>query len=60
MNSKSEFNRCHIPRLVVEMEDEESKLRRLEREQLEDEELRGVLFWGVTFCGYLRGAAPAE
>ena len=25
LNSKSEFNRCYIPRLVVEIEDEEAK-----------------------------------
>ena len=32
LNSKSEFNRCQIPRLVVEVEDEETRLRRLEKE----------------------------
>ena len=43
LNSKSEFNRCQIPRLVVEVEDEKSRLKRLEDERLEEEELRGVL-----------------
>ena len=34
MNSKGEFNRCHIPRLVVQEEDEESKKIRMEQESL--------------------------
>ena len=43
LNSKSEFNRCQIPRLVVEIEDEETRLRRLEEEKLEQDELNGIL-----------------
>ena len=43
LNSKSEFNRCQIPRLVVEVEDEETRLRRVENEKLEQEELKGAL-----------------
>ena len=39
MNSRSEFNRCHIPRLVVEMEEEGAKKEREAREQKELEEL---------------------
>ena len=33
LNSKSEFNRCYIPRLVVEEEEEEVKTARLKREE---------------------------
>ena len=33
MNSKSEFNCCHIPWLVVEKEDKEKKKLRMEQEQ---------------------------
>ena len=33
LNSKSEFNRCHIPRLVVEQEDEEHMKLRIEQEK---------------------------
>ena len=36
-NSRGEFNRCHIPRLVIEKEDEESKKTRLEQESKEKE-----------------------
>ena len=43
LNSKAEFNRCHIPRLMVEEEDEESKKLREDREKKEDEELVRVL-----------------
>ena len=43
LNSKSEFNRCQIPRLVVEVEDEETRLRRLEKEKLDQEETLGAL-----------------
>ena len=32
LSSKSEFNRCHIPRLVLEEEDEEAKKQRLAKE----------------------------
>ena len=39
LNSKGEFNRCHIPRLIVEPEDEESETRRLAEEQKETKEL---------------------
>ena len=39
LNSKSDFNRCHIPRLVVEEEDDETKKRRLARELQEKQEL---------------------
>ena len=30
LNSKSEFNGCYIPRVVVEIEDEEAKKKGLE------------------------------
>ena len=43
LNSKSEFNRSHIPRLVVEVEEEEKKTRRLEQEQADREELNKIL-----------------
>ena len=43
LNSKSEFNRCHIPRLVVEEEDEEKRKKRLEKEKLEKEETGRML-----------------
>ena len=39
LNSKSEFNRCYIPRMVVEEEEESSKKDRLAREQTEREEM---------------------
>ena len=43
LNSKSEFNRCFIPRLVVEKEDEEQRLKRIEQEQRDREELHNAL-----------------
>ena len=43
LNSKAEFNRCHITRLVVEEEDDESRIQREENERLEDEELGRTL-----------------
>ena len=50
LNSKSEFNRCYIPRLVVE-KDEEAKKKRLEQEKKDREEMIKVmedmdLTWG--------------
>ena len=39
LNSRSEFNRCHIPRLVVEEEEEGARQERRYREQLEKDEL---------------------
>ena len=33
LNSKSEFDRSHIPRLVLELEEEDTKALRLAREQ---------------------------
>ena len=35
LNSRAEFNRCHIPRLVVEEEDTDTKQKRKEVERLE-------------------------
>ena len=43
LNSKSEFNRCHIPRLVVEEEDEQKRKKRLEKEKLEKEKTGRML-----------------
>ena len=43
MNSKAEFNRCHIPRLVVEVEDQETKLARLKLKKEHREELQRIL-----------------
>ena len=43
LNSKSEFNRCHIPRLVVEQEDEEHMKLRLEQEKRDKEELAKLM-----------------
>ena len=43
LNSKSEFNRCHIPRLVVEEEEEDVRKQRLAKEEKERQELiRGL------------------
>ena len=33
LNSRSEFNRCHIPRLVVEVEEEEIRKAREQKEE---------------------------
>ena len=33
LNSKLEFNRCYIPRLVIEKEEEEAKVRRHRQEE---------------------------
>ena len=38
LNSKSEHNRCHIPRLVIEEEDEETMKKRIEMEAAEEAE----------------------
>ena len=35
LNSRGEYNRCHIPRLVIEEEDEETRNERLRLEKLE-------------------------
>ena len=43
MNSKAEFNRCHIPRLIVEEEDEDVKKDRKEKELKMDEEMARIL-----------------
>lgn len=43
LNSKAEFNRCYIPRMVVEEEEESSKKDRLVREQAEREEMHKAL-----------------
>ena len=43
LNSKGEFNRCHIPRLVLEEEDDDAKKTRLEREQQEKRDLKDCL-----------------
>ena len=40
LNSRSEFNRCHIPRLVVEVEEEGI---RKAREQKEEEEIKELI-----------------
>ena len=37
LNSKAESNRCHIPRLVVEEEEEDTRVSREQREKEEDE-----------------------
>ena len=39
LNARSEFNRCHIPRLVLEEEEEETIKKREQQEKLEMEEL---------------------
>ena len=39
LNSRSEFNRCYIPRLVVEEEENEARAERLLREEQEMNEL---------------------
>ena len=38
LNSKSESYRCYIPRLVVEIEDKETKKKRLEQEKNDRED----------------------
>ena len=43
LNSKSELNKCHIPRLVVEVEDEEKTKERKEQEQREEDEMTSLL-----------------
>ena len=43
LNSKAEYNRCYIPRLVVEVEDEEAMNARKTREEEEIKELQRVL-----------------
>ena len=43
LNSKAEFNRCHIPRLVVEEEDQEVRKKREQREEQERKETLRIL-----------------
>ena len=43
LNSRSEFNRCHIPRLVVEEEDEDSREQRLKLEEQTKEEIAKIM-----------------
>ena len=43
LNSRSEFNRCHIPRLVVEVEDQESKDIRKSWELQERREIEEIM-----------------
>ena len=43
LNSKAEFNRCHIPRLVVEVEDEDTRKKRLDQEKKDKEEIEQIL-----------------
>ena len=43
LNSKSEFNRSHIPRMIVEVEEDDKKARRLELEQADKEEIERIL-----------------
>ena len=43
LNSKSEYNRCHIPRLVVDKEDEEKRKQRLVMEKEKREEMKLTL-----------------
>ena len=43
LNSKGEFNRCHIPRLVVEEEDKEAVETRRIQEQAEKEEITNCM-----------------
>ena len=43
LNSRAEFNRCHIPRLVVEEEDDSSKQERMEKEKTDQEDLDKAL-----------------
>ena len=46
LNSKSEHNRCHIPRLVIEEEDEETMKRKIDMEAAEEaEKLRDMREW---------------
>ena len=40
LNSRSEFNRCHIPRLVLEEEEDETTKKREQDEKREMEELK--------------------
>ena len=43
MNSRAEFNRCYIPRLVVELEDESMIKKRMEQELKDQEEINEIL-----------------
>ena len=43
LNSRAEFNRCHIPRLVVEIEDEDAKKSRLAKEQKDQNAIETTL-----------------
>ena len=43
LNSKAEYNRSHIPRLMVELEQDEAKRQREEQEQLDKEEMEKIL-----------------
>ena len=38
LNSKSEYNRCHIPRLQLEEQEQEEELKRREQEEKEEQE----------------------
>ena len=43
LNSKAEYSRCHIPRLVVEQEDEEVRKLRKKREKADKEDLQRIM-----------------
>ena len=43
LNSKGEFSRCHIPRLVVEEEDEDVRKERIQKEHQERMEATRIL-----------------
>ena len=43
LNSKAEYNRCHIPRLTIEKEDEDDRKLRLEKEKAEKDEITMTL-----------------
>ena len=43
LNSRSEFNRCHIPKLIVEQEEEGAKKIRIMKEREEEAELTRCL-----------------
>ena len=43
LNSRSEFNWCHMPRLVVEEEDKEARTTREAKEKQEKDEMTRAL-----------------
>ena len=43
LNSKSEYNRCQIPRLVVEIEDDDKRAQRLATEKKSRDDMKTVL-----------------